>query len=46
MLGGTLIPFARLDERTEKCDHVWYSGKHKRFGNNVQMLIDPTALPT
>ncbi|WP_373314041.1 hypothetical protein [Actinomyces capricornis] len=25
--------------------HMWYSGKHKAFGGNVQVLTDPTGYP-
>ena len=44
-LDGTLIPADRVAERTEAGNHAWYSGKHKRFGGNVQVLADPTGFP-
>lgn len=44
-LDGTLIPSDRLAERTEKGNHRWYSGKHKRFGGNIQVIADPTGFP-
>lgn len=44
-LDGTLIPTDRLAERTEAGNHAWYSGKHKRFGGNIQVLADPTGFP-
>lgn len=44
-LDGTLIPTDRLAERMEKGNHAWYSGKHKEFGGNVQVLADLTGFP-
>lgn len=43
--GGTLIPTDRVAERTEAGNHAWYSGQHKRFGDNVQVIADPTGFP-
>ncbi|PLC10759.1 hypothetical protein AUQ48_17055 [Kocuria flava] len=44
-LDGTLIPTDRLAERTEAGNHAWYSGKHKSFGGNIQVISDPTGFP-
>ncbi|MBN6812859.1 transposase family protein [Kocuria marina] len=44
-LEGTLIPTDRVAERTEAGNHAWYSGQHKRFGDNVQVIADPTGFP-
>lgn len=44
-LDGTLIPTDRVAERTEKGNHAWYSGKHKSFGGNIQVIADPTGFP-
>lgn len=44
-LDGTLIPTDRVAERTETGHHAWYSGKHKHFGGNIQVLADPTGFP-
>jgi DDE superfamily endonuclease len=44
-LDGTLIATDRVAQRTENGNHLWYSGKHKRPGGNVQVLSDPTGFP-
>ncbi|MDU0347706.1 transposase family protein [Actinomyces sp. MRS3W] len=44
-LDGTLIHTDRVDERSESGKHLWYSGKHKAFGGNVQVLTDSTGYP-
>lgn len=44
-LDGTLIPTDRVAERTQKGNHLGYSGKHKRFGGNIQVIADPTGFP-
>lgn len=44
-LNGTLIPTDRLTERIETGNHAWYSGKHKRFGGNIQILAGPISFP-
>ncbi|NDO78818.1 hypothetical protein GKZ75_11445 [Kocuria indica] len=44
-LDGTSIPTDRVAERTEAGNHAWYSGKHKRFGNSVPVIADPTGFP-
>jgi hypothetical protein len=45
ILDGTLIPTARLAARTERGNDVWYSGKHRRHGGNVQFLTTPDGWP-
>ena len=44
-LDGTLIASTRCRERSESGHDVWYSGKHRRHGGNVQVLTDPTGYP-
>jgi hypothetical protein len=44
-LDGTLIEIGRVDERKDDGDHLWYSGKHKTQGGNVQILADQTGFP-
>ena len=44
-LDGTLIPTDRLAERGDNGHHLWYSGKHKRFGGNIQVTADPNGFP-
>jgi hypothetical protein len=44
-LDGTLIHTNRVDERKEDGDHLWYSGKHRTQGGNVQILADPQGFP-
>lgn len=44
-LDGTLIPTDRVAQRTENGNHLWYSGKHKKPGGNIQVLSDPTGFP-
>ena len=44
-LDGTLIRIDRVGERGENGNHLWYSGKHKTQGGNVQILADPTGFP-
>lgn len=45
ILDGTLIHIDRVNERKEDGDHLWYSGKHKTQGGNVQILADPRGFP-
>ncbi len=45
LLDGTLIHIDRVDERNEQGHHLWYSGKHKTQGGNVQILADPSGFP-
>ncbi len=43
-LDGTLIAIDRA-ARNEKGHHLWYSGKHKTQGGNVQIVADPSGFP-
>lgn len=44
--GATLIRTDRVAERDPDTGyHLWYSGKHKAFGDNVQVLTDHTGYP-
>jgi hypothetical protein len=45
LLDGTLIHIDRVDERNEQGHHLWYSGKHKTQGGNVQILAEPNGFP-
>ena len=44
-LDGTLIEIDRVNERNDRGHHLWYSGKHKTQGANVQILADPGGFP-
>ena len=44
-LDGTLVRTDRVAARTQAGNHLWYSGKHKAFGGNVQVLADHTGFP-
>jgi hypothetical protein len=44
-LDGTLVEIDRVNERTEVGHHLWYSGKHKTQGGNMQILADPAGFP-
>lgn len=44
-LDGPLVRIDRVAARTQAGNHLWYSGKHKAFGGNVQVLTDHTGLP-
>lgn len=44
-LDGTLIGSTRSSAPSEAGHDVWYSGKHKRHGGNIQVLTDPTGFP-
>lgn len=44
-LDGTLIQTTRSRERSESGHDVWYSGKHRSHGGNIQVLTDPTGFP-
>ncbi len=44
-LDGTLIAIDRVAARNENGHHLWYSGKHKTQGGNVQILADPAGFP-
>ena len=44
-LDGTLISSTRSSARSEAGHDIWYSGKHKQHGGNIQILTDPTGYP-
>lgn len=46
-MDGTLIETARCAARANEnvTSDLWYSGKHKRHGGNVQVVTDPTGYP-
>jgi DDE superfamily endonuclease len=44
-LDGTLIEIDRAATKTERGNDLWYSGKHKKQGGNVQVLCDPSGFP-
>jgi hypothetical protein len=44
-LDGTLVPTDRIAARAEAGHNLWYSGKHRAFGGNVQVLTDPGGFP-
>ena len=44
-LDGTLIPSTRCSARSEAGHDIWYSGKHKRHGGNIQVLTGPSGYP-
>jgi DDE superfamily endonuclease len=48
-LDGTLIPTDRVAARVEvdghRAHHLGFSGKHRAFGGNVQVLTDHTGFP-
>jgi hypothetical protein len=48
-LDGTLIPSDRVAARVEvngrPAHHLWFSGKHRAFGGNVQVICDHTGFP-
>ena len=45
-LDGTLIPSTRSSAPSEAGHDLWYSGKHRRHGGNIQVLTDPTGYRT
>ena len=45
LLDGTLISTDRCTTRSPAGHDAWYSGKHKRHGGNVQVLVGPTGFP-
>ena len=53
ILDGTLIPTTRVAATTTKTKgrnrgatvHLWYSGKHRSFGGNIQFLATPDGFP-
>jgi len=44
-LDGTLIEIDRVARRNKHGHHLWYSGKHKTQGGNVQIVADPAGFP-
>ena len=44
-LDGTLIASTRSSAPSESGHDIWYSGKHKRHGGNIQVLTGPTGYP-
>lgn len=44
-LDGTLIASTRSSARSEAGHDLWYSGKHKQHGGNIQVLTGPTGYP-
>lgn len=44
-LDGTLITSVRSSARSEAGHDLWYSGKHKQHGGNIQVLTDATGYP-
>ena len=44
-LDGTLIESTRSSARSEAGHDLWYSGKHRRHGGNIQVLTDPSGYP-
>lgn len=45
ILDGTLVATDRVATRTEAGNDLWFSGKHRRHGGNVQVLADPAGHP-
>jgi hypothetical protein len=46
ILDGTLIDSDRCSVKTPGTrKDQWYSGKHKRHGGNIQVVMDPTGYP-
>jgi len=44
-LDGTLIPATRVSAPSDSGHDLWYSGKHKQHGGNIQVLTGPTGYP-
>ncbi len=48
-LDGTVIPTDRVAARVEvdghRAHHLWFSGKHRAFGGNIQVICDHTGFP-
>lgn len=44
-LDGTLIQTDRVSAPGESGHDLWYSGKHKQHGGNIQVVCDPTGFP-
>lgn len=46
LLDGTLIETDRVGAKDPDTGYdLWYSGKHKKQGGNVQIICDPTGFP-
>ena len=44
-LDGTLIPSTRCAAPSEAGHDLWFSGKHKQHGGNIQVLTGPNGYP-
>jgi hypothetical protein len=44
-LDGTLIPGTRCSAPSDSGHDLWYSGKHKQHGGNIQVLTGPDGWP-
>ena len=48
-LDGTVVPTDRVAARVEvdghRAHHLWFSGKHRAFGGNIQVVCDHTGFP-
>lgn len=44
-LDGTLIETSRSSARSAAGHDIWYSGKHRAHGGNIQVVTDPTGFP-
>lgn len=44
-LDGTLIETSRSSTRSVSGHDLWYSGKHRHHGGNIQVVMDPTGFP-
>jgi hypothetical protein len=44
-LDGTLIPGTRVSAPSDSGHDLWYSGKHKQHGGNIQVLTNPDGWP-
>lgn len=45
ILDGTLVDTDRVAGTTEEGNDLWYCGKHKAFGGNLQFLAAPDGTP-
>lgn len=44
-LDGTLIQTSRSSVKSDAGHDLWYSGKHRSHGGNIQVVTDPTGFP-
>lgn len=44
-LDGTLIETTRSSARSAAGHDIWYSGKHRQHGGNIQVVTDPSGFP-